>query len=164
MIEDNLIKAFTLDPKENPENYDYPSPGKSAILFEIIEGDSHLFQTYRDGARVNLGLEFGEIQYEGGSAEIEAIEGMLKYAIFELLGYDEYKPGWYIMTGFYGHFHTDDFTGDVDVDYECDDVEPARWSDLEYFGVTKMPWWRKLLHRFFDYDPVVTIKDFTTCP
>jgi hypothetical protein len=108
------------------EEYSPPRPEKSTVLFELIEGDCYLFK--------NEGVEFGEIQYEGGSADIEAEAGMLEDAVAGLLAAEHQKVGWWVMEGFYGSF-SKDYYGEVDCDFECDRVRPATDEDRRKFGV-----------------------------
>lgn len=131
------MTPFTTKPDEDCE-FEYPKPGKSTILFELIEGETYLWTRRNEENRsVPVGLEIDEIQYEGGSAEIEADQGMLDVAIYDLLADNEIcNPGWWVIEGFYGHYtRGDGWETDVHVDFECDVIRPALPSDLEHFGV-----------------------------
>lgn len=134
---------------------DQPHPEKSTILCQIIEGDSYLFQEWNSEKKCleNLGLDFHEFQYEGGSAEIENEAGVLQDTIAGLLDPEFHRVGWFVVEGFYGHYWKD-YYGECDVEYECDDIRVARWSDIEAMGLMKAPWYIRAL-RMFGIDPEV---------
>lgn len=140
------------------EEYEYPCPGKSKIVFQLIEGETYKLQRWDNELKrsVSIGLDFYEVGYEGGSAEIEAYEGMLEDVIAEMLDPDELKIGWFVMDGFFGSFSRD-YYGEVDCHHECDDIRPARWSDIEEMGFCKAPWWVSVA-RWFGRDPLVPDK------
>jgi len=117
-------------------NDEHPRPGKSKIVFQIVEGGSHYFFEYGPGGQKQLDLEFYEIQSKGGSAAIEAEAGMLEDAIAGLLDPEHKKVGWWVMEGFYGHFtRGDGWETDDDCDYECDLIRPATWRDMDEMGL-----------------------------
>lgn len=136
----NLLTAIE---REDHVEEDYsPRPGRSTVLVQLIEGDSYLFNRYDHATRkhVNAGLEIYELQYEGGSAELEAEQGMLEDAVAPLLEDGFWREGWFVVEGFYGHYSKDYF-GEVDCDFECLGVRPATWADMERFGISRRPWW-----------------------
>lgn len=122
MVMLNIVQSVA-----RPED-DYPLPERSFILCEIVEGDSYLFE--------GKGLEFAEIQSEGGSAEIENESGMLEDAIASLLDPEFQRVGWFVIEGFYGNY-TKDYYGEVDCDFECENVREATDADFERFGMTR---------------------------
>ncbi len=124
-------------PRVSPRDPAADEPERSTILFQLLEGDSVLF-------REPAGVEFGEFHCEGKDA-FWAREGcILEDAVAYLLWPDrEYTPGWFVMEGFEVHY-SKDYWGEVDVDYECAKVRPARWSDLKHFGGL-VPWWGRAL-------------------
>lgn len=150
-MDPSLLAQITIKEEESKEEDSYPKPGKSTVLCEVIEGDNYMFRRWSGGLtkHVELELDFGELQHEGGSAAIEAEAGMLDYAVAPMLldSFDELKPGWYVVEGFYGSYSTD-YYGEVDCDFDCDLVRKARWSDIEHFGVARAPWWARLLRLF----------------
>lgn len=135
--------------------YEGPRPEKSTILFELIEEHTYLWTRWdTENARWDtVGLEIEEIQYEGGSAEIEAEQGMLPDAVYGLLDPDQHTAGWWVIEGFYGSF-SKDYWGEVDCDFSCDVIRPARWSDIAYFGIQRPPLWVRVLS-WFGVDPPV---------
>lgn len=143
-------------PDSEPE-WEYPKPGKSTILFELIEEPTYCWTRWDPDQKkhVMVGLEIEEIQHEGGSAAIEAEQGMLDHAVYALLDHEEHTAGWWVIEGFYGRFiKGDGWTTDDDVDFECDEIRPARWSDMEKFGVMRAPWWMKFA-MLMGLDPLV---------
>lgn len=142
-------------PNEEPP-YEGPRPGKSTILFELIEGDTCQWTRWNAETKRHetIGLEIEELQYEGGSAEIEAEQGMLAEAVYSLLDDEEHaSPGWWVVEGFYGSFWKD-YYGEVDCDYSCDIIRRARWADIEHFGVARPPLWVRVV-RLLGFDPLV---------
>lgn len=125
-------------------------PGKSTILMQFVEDDSHLWP----------GLSVEEMQYEGGSAEIENEGSFLEEAIESALEEDTKPthPGWWVMEGFYGTYtRGDGWTTDDDAEFECDVWRPARWSDIEHFGIMAEPLWVSVA-RLFGFDPEVNTR------
>ncbi len=117
-------------------------PGKSIVLAQIVDGGSHLFEKWNPTTRTReyLDLEFWEFTSEGGSAAIENEAGMLEDAIAPMVE-DYWHVGWVCVEGFYGYY-SKDYYGEVDCDYECDNVRPARWSDYTRLMGPK-PWWAR---------------------
>lgn len=140
----DLITILERTPEEiEYEQYrDALRPGKSFILAQIVQGGSHYFERWNPVTRQReyLDLEFWEVQCEGGSAELEAEAGMLPDAFVDMID-DYWHPGWVAIDGFYGHY-SKDYWGEVDCDYECDNVRPARWSDYEKM-MGRRPWWAR---------------------
>ena len=143
MVELMFIEK-TPDEIEDEEYRNNMRPEPSTILFQIIDGDSYMFDKWNPETKKNdpLYLELGEYAYEGGSADLEAESGMLPDSFVSLLDDNEKKVGWFVMEGFYGTYRTD-YYGEVDCDFECDNIRKAKFSDLDYFGYA--PWWAKLL-------------------
>lgn len=135
----NLMTAIE---RTSEEEYEPPRPERSTVLVQLIEGDSYLFNRWDAVKRqhVNAGLEIYEIQYEGGSAEIEAEAGMLSDAVAPMLEDGFWREGWFVVEGFYGHY-TKDYYGEVDCDFECLNVRDATWADMERFVIGRRPWW-----------------------
>ena len=142
---------------KSDDDWDYPKPGKSTILFELIDEPSYLWTRWDKALRrhVEVGLMIDEIQHEGGSAAIEAEQGMLDHAVYELLDHEEHGAGWWVIEGFYGHFtRGDGWTTDDNVDFSCDEIRPARWSDIIHFGVQRAPLWARFA-MWLGLDPLV---------
>lgn len=143
---------------ERPEDdYEYPKPGKSTILFELLEEPSYQFTRWDEAQKkhVEVGLMIDEIQHEGGSAAIEAEQGMLEDAVYDLLDPADVGPGWWVIDGFYGTFcKGDGWMTDDEVDFECNEIRPARWSDMKHFGVQHPPIWARIA-MWLGLDPLV---------
>ncbi|WP_342234596.1 hypothetical protein [Inquilinus sp. OTU3971] len=137
------------------EATEHPLPGKSDILFQIVEGDSHLFESWDNASQrfVRHGLDFGEMQWEGGSAEIDGTEGMLEYCIAQMLDEEFWRPGWFVMEGYIGYYYRDAFTNEISLSHEYEVARPARWSDIERFGTQKAPLHIRIA-RLFGLDPI----------
>lgn len=112
-----FVAKFTFTPTVV---YEYPKPGSSMILFQIV--------AINDGD-----ISFGEIAHEGGSAEIDAMEGLLEYVIGQLVPIELCSPGWFVIEGYYGAFHRD-HDGEVDCNHSYDRFRTAEEVDLIYFG------------------------------
>jgi hypothetical protein len=137
--------------------WDYPKPGKSKIVFELIDEDTYEWTVWDAGQKRHreVGLMIDEIQFEGGSAEIEAEQGMLNHAVYDLLDPFQHGAGWWVIEGFYGIFRRGDgWTTDDDVDFECDGIRPARWSDLNDMGIMRPPMWARFAI-WLGLDPLV---------
>ena len=142
---------------QTEDDSEYPRPGKSTILFELIEDETWQWTAWATALNRHMpvGLMIEEIQYEGGSAAIEAEQGMLEDAVYSLLDPDLHSKGWWVMDGFYGTFiKGDGWTTDDDVHFECDEIRPARWSDMKRFGVKRPPMWVRFA-MMFGLDPLV---------
>ena len=141
----NLADLLIALPPKPEEEYEYPRPGKSFILAQIVDGGSYMFQRWNPETKKHeyLDLEFWEVHHEGGSAEIEAEAGMLQDTIANIIPPEFEKVGWFVMEDFYGVFSTD-YWGETDCDHEFDNIRPARWSDLKRFGL-KVSWWGQIL-------------------
>lgn len=125
-----------------------PKPEKSTILFELIDEDTCQWTRWdkEQERHVEVGRMIGELQHEGGSAELEAYSGMLDVAIYEMLDDEEHTEGWWVMEGFYAtYYRGDGWETDDDVDYDFDHIRPARWSDIAHFGVMRVPLWARVL-------------------
>lgn len=131
------MTLIAVKPPEDEESWPPPRPGEpSTILFELIPGE-----WYQD--RLN-GLEFNEIQCEGGSAEYEAEQGMLDWAIADGVGDVCKKRGWYVVENFISSYSTD-YWGEADADFEWDRIRPATVADMKRFGFGRrellQTWW-----------------------
>lgn len=137
-----IIRESTQEERDAEEHRDNLRPEKSLILAQIVVGGSHLFQKWDPNTKTwgYLDLEFYEFQYKGGSAAIEDDAGMLQDAVAPMME-DFWHPGWVIVEDFYGHY-SKDYWGEVDCDYEFDNVRPARWSDYERM-IGRRPWWAR---------------------
>jgi hypothetical protein len=133
-----IISDFDLAPADSENDYELPAPGKSTILFQLVEGGCYMFQRWDEELKqnVDIGVEFGEVQYEGGSAELENYVGMLEYSISEMLDGEFKRPGWYVMEGYDVHYtRGDGWMTDDDADHEFDSVRVATQADFDHFGV-----------------------------
>lgn len=95
-----------------------PSPSNVLIIF--TEGDSRLWP----------GLEVEELFFNGESAEYEQEAGMLEDAISGL--FEPTAPGSYFLYGFKATY-SEDYYGEVDVDYELEGWRLATAADEEQF-------------------------------
>lgn len=129
------MTLLTIMPDEDLENAsEHPVPGKSTILFQLIEGDSYYAS----------GLEIYECQGEGGSWDLEGVSGTQEDVIAHMLqnlpdGYTA-KVGWHVIEGFYGFFHCYDGENgrEYDCDYEFDAIRAATDDDLKRFGLADL--------------------------
>lgn len=143
----SIAQLIEREPTQDDLDYDeYEKslrPGKSTVLVQIVQGGSHLFEKWDPVTRrrYHLDLEVYESSHEGGSAALEDHSGMLMDAVVPMAE-DYWYPGWVVVEGFYGHY-SKDYWGEVDCDFECDDVRPARWSDYEKLMGPRRPWWAR---------------------
>jgi hypothetical protein len=128
---------------EEMEDYEEPSPGKSLVLFEVVDDP----QGHAEAGRTYLSLGIEEVQGEGGSYDIENDHGFLEYTIAGLVPDWVDHAGWYVIEGFYGDF-TRDYYGEVDCKFSYDVFRRATHYDLAYFGIAKMPWWARVAYWF----------------
>ena len=126
---------FTDTPRSSPEDDAAQEPDLSTILFQLVEGDTFLLP--------GTGVEFWEVQGEGKAVFWETEASMLHDAIAGMLEPAQCVVGWWVMENFTASY-TKDYEGEVDCDYDHDEVRPAKWSDMLHFGM-RVPWWARLL-------------------
>jgi hypothetical protein len=113
---------------EDGDDADYvpPAPEKSTVMFQLIEGDSFYLP----------GLEIDGCVGNGGSWEIEGIQGTEVEAVETIIGqFDDkvlFAPGHWIILGFFGRFSVEDTPNGLDYDcrHEADEVRPATPEEI----------------------------------
>jgi hypothetical protein len=144
---------------EEIADYAASEPDDSTILFQLIYSHTGSFPAQK--------LDIYEVQSEGKGAFWENESCTLNMGIEACVESDviegKVTEGWWVIEKFVPHY-SKDYYGEVDCDYECDNIRRARWSDVNHFGLP-LPLLARLLLKVgvnnyvpFNFEPKYNIK------